>query len=93
MKKRVTTYKMRELAPEIQETKYEAEAVNSRKERVSDGSRTFCIAKRKSVRFRVEAKRRKASGGEEAIRSENVDMSNEKDGKEESIRPKAQRFR
>lgn len=27
VKKRVTTYKMRKLAPEIQETKYEAEAV------------------------------------------------------------------
>jgi hypothetical protein len=29
VKKRVTTYKMRDLAPEIQETKYEAEAVIS----------------------------------------------------------------
>jgi len=47
----------------------------------------------KSVRFQVKPMRRKASGGEKAIRSENVDMSNEKDGKEESIRPKTQRFR
>lgn len=93
MKKRVTTYKMRGIAPEIQETKYEAEAVISRKERVLKGSRTFCKAKMKSVRVQVEPKRKEAEGGEKAIRSENVDMSNEKDGKEESIRPKTQRFR
>jgi hypothetical protein len=33
VKKRVTTYKMRELAPEIQETKYDTEAVISEPER------------------------------------------------------------
>lgn len=50
MKKRVTTYKMRELAPEIQETKYDTEAVISprRGRKVVERS---VKRKRKSVRF------------------------------------------
>jgi len=44
VKKRVTTYKRRKFAPEIQETKYETEAVSSKS--ASNGSRTFCKAKK-----------------------------------------------
>ena len=84
VKKRVTTYKMRDSAPKIQETKYDAEAVIYfnrviEKER-SRGSRTFCKARRrKSTRFRKR----------KAIRIENVDMSNEKnDEKEFGRKPK-----
>ncbi len=54
VKKRVTTYKRRGFAPEIQETKYEAEAVIFNQEIEWKGSRTFCKAKGKSVRFRIE---------------------------------------
>jgi hypothetical protein len=46
VKKRVTTYKMRGFAPEIQETKYEAEAVILESERRRGGSRTFCKAEK-----------------------------------------------
>ena len=56
VKKRVTTYKMRKFAPEIQETKKDTEAViwiNSERGR-SKGSRTFCKAKeRKSERLQA----------------------------------------
>jgi len=43
VKKRVTTYKLRDFAPEIQETKNDTEAVISSCD--LKGSRTFCIVK------------------------------------------------
>lgn len=48
VKKRVTTYKRREDAPEIQETKYVTEAVISKREEKlgTKGSRTFCKARK-----------------------------------------------
>jgi len=56
VKKRVTTYKMRKFAPEIQETKKDTEAViwiEPERGR-SKGSRTFCKAKeRKSERLQT----------------------------------------
>lgn len=49
VEKRVTTYKKRDSAPEIQETKNDTEAVIRRSEKNSiEGSRTFCIAKEES---------------------------------------------
>jgi len=78
VKKRVTTYKKRDHAPEIQETKYGTEAVISSKRK--KGSRTFCKA-RKEVERLEKPLDSKEKEEENAIRSENVDMSNEKDGK------------
>lgn len=48
VKKRVTTYKRRDVAPEIQETKKEAEAVILQTETRGEGSRTFCRARKGS---------------------------------------------
>jgi len=48
VKKRVTTYKMRDSAPKIHETKDETEAVIYRMETTDRGSRTFCIVRKGS---------------------------------------------
>jgi len=55
VKKRETTYKKRKLAPEIQETKYETEAVIFCENR--KGSRTFCKAKREVGKISKKKKR------------------------------------
>jgi len=54
VQKRVTTYKMRGFAPEIQETKYEAEAVIILDRKIENEvvERSVVAKKRKSVRFR-----------------------------------------
>jgi hypothetical protein len=50
VKKRVTTYKMRELAPEIQETKDDTEAVISTNPKGKRGKVVELSVKRKSSR-------------------------------------------
>jgi len=73
VKKRVTTYKMRIFAPEIQETKNDTEAVSWKRNPPTVVERSVKRKQGSRKDFELVCKKRKS-----AIRSENVDMSNEK---------------